>query len=119
MSILSNFLLFCSFRRVERGWGFFFWLNRFIFVTSNGVEDNPKFPFNFRSGAWLNVTSIVNGNRATIIINGTRLPTVEMKGDGSTEAGEKYVGLWCHRLIYVTVKSFSVKPCKSTITFDN
>ena len=35
-----------------------------------------------------------------------------MKGDGSTEVGEKYVGLWCHRLIFVTIKNFKVRQSK-------
>ena len=81
-------------------------------MTSEGPENRPKFLYNFRSGVWLNVTSVVNGNRATIYINGTKLPTVEMKGDGSTEVGEKYVGLWCHKLIFVTGANFKVRSRK-------
>lgn len=78
-------------------------------MTSEGVENKPRFSFLFKSGVWLNVTSVINGNLATVYVNGTKLPTVEMKGEGNSEVGEKYVGLWCHKLIYLTGADFSVK----------
>lgn len=99
-------------RIVRRGWGFFFWLNRQLFVTSDGPENKPIFPFIFKSGVWLNVTSVINANLATVYVNGTKLPTVEMKGDGSAEVGEKYVGLWCHKMIFLTGSNFKVKSRK-------
>ena len=110
-----NFLA-STFRTVSRGWGFFLWLNRFIYATGEGTEDNPRFNFRFKPGRWLNITSVVNGNLATLYVNGTKFPTVQMKGDGSTEPGEKYVGLWCHKLIYVTGMNFKVKSSKYFFT---
>ena len=97
---------------MERTWGFFFWVNKFIYTVSDGEEGKPRFKYDFRSGVWLNVTSVVNGNLATIYVNGTKMPTVKMLGDGSQEPGEKYVGLFCHKLVYVTGMDFKVRNCK-------
>lgn len=94
---------------MDRAWGFFFWVNRYIYTVADGLEGKPQFNFKFKSGIWLNVTSVVNGNLATIYVNGTKLPTVKMLGDGSEEAGDKYVGLFCHKLVYVTGMNFRVR----------
>ena len=92
------------------------WVNRFLYVSSDGTETSPRIQYKFESGRWLQLKTIVDRTNVKIFINGTLIKEVTMTGEGADSESENYVGLWCHRLVFIAGKEFKVSSCKCCFT---
>ena len=68
---------------VTKAWGYFFWGNKHIYITSNGQENSPKIDYAFTSNTWYDLKTVVDGIKVTIFINGLRVKEITMTGTGA------------------------------------
>lgn len=108
--------IFRHFSMVSKAWGYFMWVNRFLYVSSDGSESNPRVPFSYDSGRWLKLKTVVDGVNVKIYVNGSLIHELVMQGQDADSETENYVGLWCHRLVFIAGKDFQVSsrkfPCR-------
>ena len=100
------------FSLVTKAWGYFMWVNQFLYVSSDGTESTSRVKYPYQSGAWLKLKSVVDGTKVKIYINDNFIKDIVMTGEGAESSTDNYVGLWCHRLVYVAGKDFKVTACK-------
>ena len=96
------------FRLVTKSWGYFFWDKKYIYISSNGQENNPRINYAFSSNKWYDLKTVVDGTEVTLLINGLRVKNIVMTGKGANAPTHNYVGLWCHRLAHSQRKDFKV-----------
>lgn len=101
-----------SFRMVTQAWGYFLWVNEFLYISSDGSESSPRIKFKYQSGDWLNLKSVVDGVNVKLYINDIFIKSLKLTGDGADSPTDNYVGLWCHRLVFMAGRDFKVTRCK-------
>ncbi|XP_065665249.1 mucin-3B isoform X8 [Hydra vulgaris] len=97
-----------SIKSVSKSWGYFLWVNQFLYISSDGSETSPRLLYSYKNAEWLHLRTVVDNSKVKIYINDVFIKEIIMTGEGHDSQINNYVGLWCHRMTNTVVKDFVV-----------
>ncbi|XP_065684134.1 uncharacterized protein LOC100210120 isoform X1 [Hydra vulgaris] len=108
-----------SIKSVSKSWGYFLWVNQFLYISSDGSETSPRLLYSYKNAEWLHLRTVVDNSKVKIYINDVFIKEIIMTGEGHDSQINNYVGLWCHRMTNTVVKDFVVSNLVDQCSIQN